>query len=333
MTIAEFLPARPHPLWKMCLQIGVRHAIVKCAPELTGRPAPDDRDALAAIVKEFGGGGFVVAGLEGDQFDMSRIKLGLDGRDDDLERYQRMLANMGEFGIRLLCYNFMAGVGWYRSGSVSGRGGALCTRFRAADAPATTPLGRVEPGRLWENYEYFLRAVLPEARRHGIRMGLHPDDPPLPSLSGIARIFGTVDAFDRAYHLAPEFANAITFCQANFKLMGCNLAEAVRHLGSRIAFVHVRDVRGTASDFVELFHDEMEIDQAALFLLYRELGLDVPLRCDHVPTLHGDERHGDHIPGYGTLGRLFAIGYLKGLLEALDRLPGFKLAKPLPTRS
>jgi len=87
-------------------------------------------------------------------------------------------------------------------------------------------------------------------------------------------------------------------------------------LGGRIAFVHIRDVSGTAEDFVELFHDEGSVDQLSLFRLYRELGLKVPFSCDHVPTMEGEGNEPGFVPGYGTLERLFANGYLKGLLQA-----------------
>ena len=169
---------------------------------------------------------------------------------------------------------------------------------------------------VWANYEYFLRAVMPTAERLGIRMGLHPDDPCLPALGGYARIFGSVEAYDRAYSICPSPSNAVTFCQANFKLMGVDLAEAARHFGDRIAFVHVRDVEGSKEDFTELFHDQGTTDQFALMRTYRELGLDVPVRGDHVPEMEGDRLlAADCIPGYSTMGRLFANGYLKALLR------------------
>ena len=176
--------------------------------------------------------------------------------------------------------------------------------------------------------------MLPTAERNGIRMGLHPDDPCLPSLGGYARIFGSVEAYDRAYALYPSPSNAITFCQANFKLMlACDTCVApgessprqsnnqtleaiVRHFGSRIAFIHVRDVEGTREDFTELFHDQGDIDQFALMRTYREIGLDVPVRGDHVPEMEGDRLlTPEGTPGYFTLGRLFANGYLKALLR------------------
>ena len=97
--------------------------------------------------------------------------------------------------------------------------------------------------------------------------------------------------------------------------MGADLEAAARQFGDRIAYVHVRDVAGTREDFVELFHDQGTTDHFALFRVYRELGLDVPLRGDHVPEMAFDRVLAPgSVPGYGTLGRLFANGYLKALL-------------------
>jgi mannonate dehydratase len=194
---------------------------------------------------------------------------------------------------------------------------------------------------VWANYEYFIKSVMPTAEKCGVRMGLHPDDPCLPSLGGYARIFGSVEAYDRAYALYPSPSNAVTFCQANFKLMLGNgergmgngnsqletrdsnlqtLEGVARHFGKRIAFIHVRDVEGDKTDFVELFHDQGDTDQFALMRTYRELGLDVPVRGDHVPEMVYDRAlTPEGTPGYFTLGRLFANGYLKALLQSINK--------------
>ena len=319
MQLIEFVPPRPHRLWQLCLQMGITDVVVKVAPELTGRPEPWKRDALAGVVGDLAKAGLRVVALEGDPFDMSPVKMGLPNRDETLERYRLLLGNMAELGIGLLCYNFMVGTGWHRTGERVGRGGAKATYFSLAENQRTMPGTLLSADQVWDNYAYFIRAVMPEAQRLGLRMGLHPDDPPLPSLGGMARVFGSVEAYDRAYALAPCRANGVTFCQANFKLMGADLGAAARHFGSRIAFIHVRDVRGTAEEFVELFHDEGDTDQLALFRLYRELGLDVPFRCDHVPAMAGEGDEPGFVPGYGTLGRLFANGYLTALLQASAR--------------
>jgi mannonate dehydratase len=209
----------------------------------------------------------------------------------------------------------MATFGWCRTDTAFvTRGGARTSRFERAVAERTpvAEADRIEAEPLWANYEYFLKAVLPEAERAGVRLGLHPDDPPLPELRGVARLFGTPAAFDRAMVLSDSPAHGITFCQANFRLMGADLVAAARHFARRIVFVHFRDVAGTAEDFQETFHDAGPTDMPAMLRLYAELGFRGPIRADHVPSLAGEA---EHDAGYGQLGRLFAIGYMKGIFD------------------
>lgn len=316
MIIADFLPARRDRSWDYARQIGVTHAIVRCHPRDTGLNPPHDIDALRAVQRDFAEAGFTLAGLEGDEFDMRRIKLGLPGRDGDLELYARMLGNLGELGIPLLCYNFMATIGWCRTDTrVPLRGGALSSRFESAalDPEPVSEEDRISVEKLWDNYACFLRAVLPAAEKAGVKMGLHPDDPPLSPLRGVGRIFSTIESFDRAMALSDSPAHGITFCQANFRLMGADPAAAARRFARRIVFVHFRDVSGTACDFTETFHDEGPTDMPAMLQLYYEIGFRGPVRVDHVPSLAGEE----NLPhGYAYLGRLFAIGYMKGILDA-----------------
>ncbi len=316
MILADFLPPRRDRSWDYALQAGVTHAIARCHPRDTGLNPPWDRDALATVQRNFAAAGLTLTGLEGDEFDLRRIKLGLPGRDEDLELYCRMLANLGELGIGLLCYNFMATIGWCRTDThVPARGGAITNRFQLAalEPSPVPPEDRVAEEQLWQNYEYFLRAVLPAAERAGVALALHPDDPPLSPLRGVGRIFTSPAAFDRAMALSTSPSHRVTFCQANFRLMGGDLAASARRLASRIAFVHFRDVAGTAEDFTETFHDAGPTDMAAMLRLYHELGFRGPIRIDHVPSLAGEE---DLPHGYAYLGRLFALGYVKGLLDA-----------------
>ena len=208
----------------------------------------------------------------------------------------------------------MVGTGWARTGVREGRGGAMATYFSLAETPRV-PL-KLTKDQVWANYGHFIKSVMPTAEKCGVRMGLHPDDPCLPELGGYARILETVADYDRAYSIYPCESNAVTYCQANFKLMGADLEETARHFGKRIAFVHVRDVEGDKTDFTELFHDQGTTDQFSLMRTYRSLGLDVPMRGDHVPEMEGDRKLvEDAIPGYFNMGRLFANGYLKALLK------------------
>lgn len=324
MFLIEFLPARPHPLWALARQMGVTHCVVKAAPELTGRHPPWERGVLEAIQRDLAAEGLTLLGLEGDPFDMSRIKLGRPGRDEDLDRYRAMLAEMGRLGLPLLCYNFMGGLGWHRSPAAQpGRGGALVTGFdRAQEPDGPTAAGTVGAEAMREHYGYFLRAILPAARAAGVRLGAHPDDPPLPNLRGIGRVLQSPEDFDRTLALDDSPHHGLTFCQANWKLMcgsdvGVLVAHARRHVAAgRVHFLHLRHVVGHRERFVETFHDEGADELTTLMRAYHDAGFRGPARCDHVPTMAGEDPAA-HLPGYGTLGRLFADGYLLGLMDAL----------------
>ena len=316
MILADFLPPKRDRSWDFARQVGVTHAIARCHPRDTGLNPPWDLDALRTVQRQFAEAGITLAGLEGDEFDMRRIKLGLEGRDEDLALYRRMLANMGELGLPLLCYNFMATIGWCRTHThVPTRGGALTNRFQlsALDPNPVAPEDRITEEKLWENYTYFLHAVLPAAEKAGVRLGLHPDDPPLSPLRGVGRIFSSAEGFARAMALSDSPSHRLTYCQANFKAMGCDVAATARRFADRIAFVHFRDIEGTATDFTETFHDAGPTDMPAMLKLYHEIGFRGPIRVDHVPSLAGEE---DLPHGYAYLGRLFAIGYMKGILDS-----------------
>jgi mannonate dehydratase len=143
---------------------------------------------------------------------------------------------------------------------------------------------------------------------------LHPDDPPIPELLGVGRLFHEVEAFERAYALAPSPSNVVTFCQANFILMPGDVTDHARRLADRIAFVHWRDVAGEATRFHETFHDDGPHDMVAMVRLYHDLGFTGPIRLDHAPLMHGEPT--PWMPGYGTLGRTHAAAYLRGICQA-----------------
>lgn len=318
MIIAEYLPARRTVLWDLARQMGIRYAIVNAKAERTGLNPPWDIDALRQVQRDFAEAGLAIYGLESDQFNMDRIKLGLPGRDEDIERFCQLVMNMGELGIRLLCYNFMPRIGWLRTETaVPARGGALVSRFNLGQLPRElTEVGEVPAEWIWNNYGVFIQRVVPVAEKAGVQLALHPDDPPLPAVRGVARIFSTVEAFDRAYALAPSPCNGVTFCRANFKLMGADLPVCIRQFAEqkRLFFVHLREVHGTVQQFEEVFHDEAAPALIETLRACHEVGFTGPLRCDHVPTLAGEQ---NEEPGYGTLGRLFANGYIMGLMDAL----------------
>lgn len=312
MRLCLMLPAKPTLQWEIASQLGVNEIITKAAPELSGLGEPSDFASLEAVVTRFRERGLRVVGLEGDEMDMSRIKLGLPGRDKDLERYCRMLENMGRLGIEMICYNFMAGVGWFRSrNDLPERGGALTSGFNVREIDNSAPPVLSEE-QLWSNYEYFIRAVMPTAERCGVRMGLHPDDPPISPLRGYPRILTSADAYRRALSLSDSPSHGVTFCQATFRVMGEEVFRLIEEWGTRIFLFHFRDTTGTRTCFRETFHDNGPTDMAALIRHVRRHCPDCLIRPDHTPTMAGESNENF---GYATLGNIFAVGYLRGLME------------------
>jgi mannonate dehydratase len=322
IQFAEILlePA-PTPAWRMFKQVGVDRA-VGVLPRRARDWREDDVDRpwdyapLAQYRDMVVDEGFELVVIE-DNPPMDRARMGRPGRDEEIEQFCRLVENMGKLEIPVLCYNWIPLLGWMRTGvSVPWRGGARTTSYdQAATVAAAKVIDPIDAEALWANFRYFLERVLPVAEKAGVRLALHPDDPPVAEIRGLPRIMNSIDAFQRALDTVKSEANAICLCQGNFTLMTDDLPTAIRQFGSQdaIAFVHFRDVYGTAESFVETFHEEGQTDMLACMRAYQEAGYDGVLRVDHVPTLEGDVAP---VPGYAPLGRLHAIGYAAGLREA-----------------
>jgi D-mannonate dehydratase len=303
---------------RLASQVGIRYAIVNVLPALTTVPANRYIEVLRKIKSDFQSAGMTLAGVESHPVPAEKIKLGLAGRDEEIDHYISAIQALAEIGVPMICYNWMAGLGWYRTNvNVAGRGGALITEFDAAvaDQQGLTEWGQVSEEKIWSNLEYFLKTVLPAAEQAGVKMALHPDDPPLSPLRGIGRILTSADSFRRILETFPSPVNGITFCQANFKLMGEDIAKLVHEwcAQKKIFFVHLRDVEGTRERFKETFHDDGPVDLAQMLRLYYESGFEGPMRPDHAPTLEGET---NDRPGYAMAGKLFAFGYMKGAMDA-----------------
>jgi mannonate dehydratase len=171
--------------------------------------------------------------------------------------------------------------------------------------------------RMWSNYEYFIKAVLPVAEEEGIRLALHPDDPPVPMLGGVARLFWRPEGFRKAYDIAGRSqAWALDLC------LGCcsemeggkaNVTEMIEYFAPKgaIAYIHFRDVQGSVPDFTECFIGDGNYDPAEIITLLARTGFDGFLLDDHVPKMDGDS-------DWNHRGRAHAIGYMQGLIRMLE---------------
>ncbi|MGM0399679.1 MAG: mannonate dehydratase [Chloroflexota bacterium] len=243
-----------------------------------------------------------------------KIRYGLPGRDEQIENYCRTIRNMGKAGIPILGYNFHAVRVWRTSRHTRGRGGAQFTSYDHSlmeDAPvlAQKEIGDEE---LWENYAYFIKRVMPVAESAGVKLALHPDDPPLSPIAGAACIFRSVEAFQRALDLAPSPSNGLVFCQGCFtEMLGQGVFDAIRHFGNqdKVFYVHFRNVVGSGEKFREAFVDNGDIDFWQAMQTWKEVGFDGPMIPDHLPHMVGDS-------SYAHRARAHAIGYMKALMTA-----------------
>ncbi|MDV3252877.1 mannonate dehydratase [Devosia sp. BK] len=316
LEIAEFISPTPSPVWKLALQAGVNLA-VGGLPFDSLKPGErlGDLAPLTRMKQTYEDAGFELRVIEARP-PLNKAKRGLDGRDEEIDVVCTLLESMGKLGIPVWCYEWMTDFNWVRTNMATpSRGGSVVTSFNAADVPenltSNPPISEEE---LWTNLEYFLKRVLPVAERAGVKLSMHPDDPPITPIRGVSRIMRTVDNYQRLVEIARSPMNTITLCQGNFTLMTDDLPSVIRKFGKTISFVHFRDVRGVPTQFEETWHDAGKTDMLACMKAYRDIGFDGVLRPDHVPTVEGDSNDN---AGYSAFGRLYAIGYIRGLHEAV----------------
>lgn len=310
MLLTDYFHSVRDESWDIAKQCGIKYGVIRL-------PEDDEFDVtnhshwmeVHKRFTDFGITPIVIEPMPNALHD--HIKAGDSMRDECIEKVMKMFPIMESLGIHTICFNFMAHIGWLRTASdFPERGGASVTGFRMEDF---VPVDRkITEEELWNNYEYFIRSVIPCAERHGITLALHPDDPPVEKLGNVSRIMINAQNIERAVKTVDSESLGITMCQATYEMMGEDLYEVVPRFASKIKFIHFRNVKGNKYDFRETFHDNGEISMGEMIRLYQRLNLNVPIRVDHVPTLLGEKAG---IAGYGFLGRLFAIGYLKGLLE------------------
>ena len=255
--------------------------------------------------------------------------LGLPGRDEQIENYQKTIRNMGAAGIPILTYN-MHVMRFYRtSDNVPARAGSRATSFNfklVENAPLMTAGPAVDISlipeeyrkpvtdeQMWDNLAYFLKAVVPVAEESGVRLALHPDDPPIPQIGQVARIMRSPEAYRRLIEIDDSDANGIHFCQGCFTEMGVDLEKEIKYFGSRnkIVAVDFRNIIGHVNDFREAFPDEGQADMAATLKAYKDAGFNGPFCPDHIIHIDGDSSWGHQYWAY-------AVGHMRGLEAGLD---------------
>jgi len=248
-----------------------------------------------------------------------KIMLGQDGRDRQLANMQQTVRNMGRAGIPVLGYHFMPNGVWRTSWDTPVRGGATATAFdmdAVRDFPLTHDRVYTED-ELWENYDWYLSRMLPVCEEAGVRMALHPDDPPVTSLGGIPRLFRNFENFRRAMETHDSPMHGLDFCHGCWSEMrgGAGVLEAIRFFGEhdKLIYIHFRDVVGGAEQFTEVFLGDGNCDPVAVMKALKDSGFSGFIIDDHVPHMVNDTE-------WCHRGRAWTTGYLKALLQAVNAL-------------
>ena len=250
-----------------------------------------------------------------------KIMIGAEGREQQLENMQETVRNMGRAGIPILGYHWMPNSVWRTSWERPVRGGAISNAFQmelVKDAPLSH--GRVyDTAEMWANFDWYLSRMLPVCDEYNVRMALHPDDPPVPMLGGVARLFYNFEGFKRAMDAHSSPMHGLDFCHGCWSEMraGAGVMEALEYFGARgrIFYVHLRDVLGGAEDFTECFLGEGNVNIFNTVRTLKRSGFNGLLIDDHVPHMVNDSP-------WGHRGRDFATGYISAMLDAVNTVEG-----------
>lgn len=333
MSLAYFGGIEPLKV-EYAKQMGVLGAVGGINPRMVDMQGQNNWDlkVIKAVKEAWDKQGLHLTVIEGPPSLYTKTKLGLPGRDEEIANFITFMKNISEVGINTVCYNWMPLISWARTNkAVPARGGALVMGFDidAVTGDPITEYGKLTQDGMWNNLEYFLKAVVPEAEKYGVYLSMHPDDPPIDEIRGIPRIITSVAAFKRVIDLVPSAYNGLTW-DGTFGEMGRtkghpeDLPAALEYFGKRkvVSFVHFRNVSGYREHFHETFIDNGQIDMARMMQILYDTGFKGPIRPDHVPTMAGDS---NKMAGYSTIGTLFAVGYIRGLI---DEVRGTTLTAP-----
>ena len=242
------------------------------------------------------------------------ITLARPERDAKIEQWIDVLHAMADAGVPTLGYNFKP-IGNFRTPSATGRGGAMYSTFDYdlwQKTKGEWPDKQIDEASMWANMQYFLDRVVPVAQECGVRMALHPDDPPIPeAMGGAMRIVSCLEQYERIFEMAPSHANAMLFCQGCVTEMGVDVYDAIRRIGSqgKIVYVHFRNVKGSEHYFEEVFVDEGDVDMIKAMQTYKEIGFQGPFMMDHTPSIPGDTD--------GRAGHALATGYMRAAIQSV----------------
>jgi mannonate dehydratase len=334
-------------------QIGVTHIVAHLVDYFADTRLPDQReskygwgltenegklwtlDELKELKNTVNAHGLQLAAIE--NFDPSHwydILLGGPHRDQQLEDIKALIRRLGQAGIPVMGYSFSLANVWGHVTGPFARGGAETVGFFGPDGPAETPIpqgnvwnmtydknapqgtiGDVSEDEMWKRLSAFLREVVPVAEESGVRLAMHPADPPVPVLRHTGRLAYRPEQLQRVLDIVPSRSNALEFCQGTIAEMpDTDIYDVIDHFSRQgsIAYVHFRNVRGKAPHYEEVFVDEGDVDMQKALSIYVRNGYDGVVIPDHTPRLTCDA------PWHA--GMAYAVGYIRATLQSLGGL-------------
>lgn len=300
-------------------QLGVNH-VVMGGPEI-----PWETGQIRALVDRLKAGGLTLGNLMVSGF--PNTIYGRPGRDAEIQKVQQSIEAAGAAGVPVVEYNFYAHrlvEGYYEE---LGRAGAGMTAFdyaRVKDLPPLPEEGAHTLEEIWSNITYFLKAVIPVAEKAGVRLALHPNDPPAPLSRGSQQIMGDLKGWKRLIEIVPSKANGITFDCGVTRELGEDPVDVCRYFGSRdrINHVHYRNVRVVTprEKYAEVFLDEGQVDMFAVMKELIRQGYPRLIYPEHPRRLDADREIAaptPYYPGGGTyVGYVYNVGYTRAMLQA-----------------
>ena len=309
-----------------------------------------EKEEIAEVQKQLAPYGFNMDVVESVNVH-DDIKIGLPTRDAYIDNYIETIRNLAEFGVKVICYNFMPIFDWTRTDLFHPVGDGSTALFYEKSRIHNDPKEMAEyilnnlhgmtfPGwepermakldelfeaykpvtkeKLWENLKYFLERLMPVCNETGIKMAIHQDDPPW-DIFGLPRLLVDEESIGRFLKMVDDPHNCLTLCSGSLNANPANnVAAIVRKYCDRIAFAHVRNVRHFENgDFQEASHRDCDGDTGILEIMkaYHDCGYEGYIRPDHGRHIWGEKCR----PGYGLYDRALGIMYLLGIWDTLDR--------------
>ncbi len=259
----------------------------------------------------------------------------LDGpkKKQQLEDIKTLIRNLGKAEISVMGYCFTVVGAWGRVEGASARGGATAVGYLEKIAPEQTPIpngtvwnmvydpnapagtiGTISREEMWQRLTDFLTEIVPVAEEAGVRLAAHPDDPPLPTLRGVARLIHQPQHYQQLLDIVPSPSNALEFCVGTLSEMTeGDIYDVVDHYSKqgKVAYVHLRNVVGKVPNYHEVFIDEGDTDMFRVLRILYENGFDGVIIPDHTPQMT--------CPAPWHAGMAYALGWMRAAITAIER--------------